>query len=51
MLYENKMIKETKSMLYDPTKSVLKYNIGDEIKLKEEDLFKVFFSEMEKNVN
>ncbi|SDN69576.1 hypothetical protein SAMN04487897_104114 [Paenibacillus sp. yr247] len=51
MLYENKMTKETKSMMYDPTKSVLKYKIGDEIKLKKEDfelLFKAFFSEMER---
>jgi hypothetical protein len=51
MLYDNKMTKDTKSMKYDPTKSVLKYKIGDEIKLKEEDfelLFKAFFSEMER---
>jgi hypothetical protein len=51
MLYDNKMTKDTKSMMYDPTKSVLKYKIGDEIKLKEEDfelLFKAFFSEMER---
>lgn len=50
MLYENKMTKDTKSMMYDPAKSVLKYNIGDDIKLNEEDfelLFKAFFSEME----
>jgi hypothetical protein len=50
MLYNNKMTKETKSMTYDPPKSVLKYQLGDEIKLKEEDfelLFKAFFSEME----
>jgi hypothetical protein len=37
MLYDNKMTKDTKSMMYDPAKSVLKYKIGDEIKLKEED--------------
>jgi hypothetical protein len=51
MLYDNKMTKETKSMKYDPINSVLKYNIGDEIKVKEEDfelLFNAFFSEMEK---
>ncbi len=30
MLYDNKMTKETKSMMNDPTKSVLKYKIGDE---------------------
>jgi hypothetical protein len=51
MLYDNKMTKDTKSMKYDPTKSVLKYKIGDEIKLKEADfevLFKAFFSEMER---
>jgi hypothetical protein len=50
MLYDNKMTKDTKSTKY-PTKSVLKYKIGDEIKLKEEDfelLFKAFFSEMER---
>jgi hypothetical protein len=50
MLYDNKMTKETKSVTYDPAKSVLKYQLGDEIKLKEEDfelLFKAFFSEME----
>jgi hypothetical protein len=51
MLYDNKMTKETKSMKYDPAKSVLKYKIGDEIKLNEEDfqlLSKAFFSEMER---
>jgi hypothetical protein len=50
MLYDNKMTKETKSVTYDPAKSVLMYQLGDEIKLKEEDfelLFKAFFSEME----
>lgn len=38
-------------MKYEPSNSVLKYNIGDEIKVKEEDfelLFKAFFSEMER---
>lgn len=51
MLYDNIMTKETKSMKYEPSNSVLKYNIGDEIKVKEEDfelLFKAFFSEMER---
>jgi hypothetical protein len=51
MLHDNKMTKETKSMLYDPAKSVLKYKIGDEIKLTEDDfelLSKAFFSEMER---
>jgi hypothetical protein len=51
MLHDNKMTKETKSMLYDPAKSVLKYKLGDDIKLKEEDfelLFEAFFSEMER---
>ncbi|WP_304977841.1 hypothetical protein [Alkalihalobacillus sp. AL-G] len=37
-------------MKYTPTESVLKYEIGEEIKLREEDielLFEAFFSEME----
>jgi hypothetical protein len=51
LLYDNKMTKETKSMKYDPTTSILKYKIGDEIKLIEKDfelLSKAFFSEIEK---
>lgn len=36
MLYDNKMTKDTKTMVFDPGKSVLKYNIGDEIKLTED---------------
>jgi hypothetical protein len=49
--WDNNMTKDTKSMMYDPTNSVLKYKIGDEIKLQEVDfelLFKAFFSEMER---
>lgn len=44
MLYDNKMTKDTKSIKYDPNTSVLKYNIGDEINVKEdfELLFKAF---------
>jgi hypothetical protein len=51
MLYDNKMTKETKAMQYDPAKSVLKYKLGDEIKLKAADfelLSEAFFSEMER---
>jgi hypothetical protein len=51
MLHDNKLTKETKAMLYDPAKSILKYTLGDEIKLKEEDfelLSEAFFNEIER---
>jgi len=39
-----------KTIKYDPTKSVLKYNVGDKIKITEADfaqLYKAFFAEIE----
>lgn len=47
----NKMSDADKTIKYDPEKSVLKYNVGDEIKLNEknfEALSKAFFTEIEK---
>jgi hypothetical protein len=46
----NKMATD-KTIKYDPAKSVLKYKVGDDIKLNEEDfelLSKAFFAEIEK---
>lgn len=46
----NKMTAPYKSTKYIPDKSVLKYQIGDEIKLNEADfllIFKAFFTEIE----
>ena len=50
MLYNNNTMTADKSIKLAPDKSVLKYQFGDEIKLKEADfllLFKAFFAEIE----
>ncbi|MDP9229974.1 MAG: hypothetical protein M3O67_04780 [Bacteroidota bacterium] len=51
MSHNNKLTPQYKNTIYNPDKSVLKYKIGDEIKLTEPQfslLYKAFFADIEK---
>lgn len=51
IMHNNKIMMADKTITLDPTKSILKHRIGDEIKLNEIDfllLSKAFFAEIEK---
>ncbi len=50
MMNNNNKLSVDKTIKYDPDSSVLKYRLGDEIKLSEKDfllLYKAFFNEIE----
>jgi hypothetical protein len=50
MLNNNNIMGRDKTIKFDPAKSVLKYKVGDELKLNEADfrlLYKAFFAEIE----